>query len=174
MRPGPEQSLGLSGLQFSGQQPGPPVGLHPSLSHQFLGQSSSQLISMQPDLRVPSEPSVSQEFLGQPSGILGGNFQWSFQTHPVGNLSHLCAGTDSKHRLQAQQHQEVGVLASDTSLAVTGAGFQQQRKKRKKRSCKKANCIHCNATACGVCAACRHPERKNKCVLRYVYRKQKR
>jgi hypothetical protein len=30
------------------------------------------------------------------------------------------------------------------------------------------NCTFCNSLPCGVCEMCKHPERRQKCLRRYV------
>jgi hypothetical protein len=62
----------------------------------------------------------------------------------------------------------LGGQCSSTPPAAPSIDLQQQEKKRRKRACRNANCTFCNASPCGECKSCKHPERKNKCILRYL------
>lgn len=156
--------------QPTSQQPYLQAFSQPSSSQQSQGHFNSQLSSQQLGLPVPSHPPVSREFVGLPTGLKEGNLRQSLQCLLAGTLSHLCGGTDSQlstilQVLQTPQHQELGLEDCEPPAAIPGIGLQQQDKRRR-RACKKANCTHCNAAPCGVCKPCKHPERRNKCILR--------
>jgi hypothetical protein len=44
----------------------------------------------------------------------------------------------------------------------------KQQHLRRKRGCRKVNCQFCNSFPCGVCMPCTHPEKRRRCLRRYV------
>jgi len=49
----------------------------------------------------------------------------------------------------------------------TGTYTKAFQYRKRQLVCKDRECKNCTAVACGTCANCVHPKRKNKCILRY-------